>query len=334
MEGTGHSTEKIFSVVEQHLAAGETAEAARLFNGFYEGYPGLVIDRYGSALVLLDHDALYQQTELIRSIAEWSLAHLPGVKSVLLKSRYHEDQRLRKGILVGGNALPQEITEFGVRYALDLQMNQDAGFYLDTRLLRRWLIEHGAGLRVLNTFAYTGSLGVAAGKGGASQVVQTDLSRTFLEMARRSWSLNGLPADRHQLIVGDFFRFAGRMRSQSRLFDCVILDPPYFSTTDAGKVDLQHGTTRLVNKIRPVVAHEGWLIVINNALFLTGADFMSELERLCQGQYLVLDSILPVSLDVTGYPETIVDQPPADPAPFNHPTKIAILKVFRKDQQK
>jgi len=47
-----------------------------------------------------------------------------------------------------------------------------------------------------------------------------------------------------------------------------------------------------------------------------------------------LDSILPVPLDVTGYPETIVDQPPADPAPFNHPTKIAVLKVFRKDQQK
>jgi 23S rRNA (cytosine1962-C5)-methyltransferase len=146
--------------------------------------------------------------------------------------------------------------------------------------------------------------------------------------------LNGLPADRHQIIVGDFFRVAGRLRSQSRLFDCVILDPPYFSTTDAGKVDLQHGTTRLVNKIRPLVAHEGWLIVINNALFLHGTDFMSELERLCQSQYLVFDSILPVPSDVTGYPETIVDQPPFNPAPFNHPTKMAVLKVFRKDLQK
>jgi 23S rRNA (cytosine1962-C5)-methyltransferase len=99
-------------------------------------------------------------------------------------------------------------------------------------------------------------------------------------------------------------------------------------------VDQQGETTRLINKVRPLIAHGGQLVVINNALFLPGADFMAELEALCQSDYLSLGEVIPIPEDITGYPETIVDKPPADPAPFNHPTKIAVLNVTRKDKQK
>jgi 23S rRNA (cytosine1962-C5)-methyltransferase len=33
---------------------------------------------------------------------------------------------------------------------------------------------------------------------------------------------------------------------------------------------------------------------------------------------------------VTGYAETVVNQPPVDSAPFNHPTKIVVIKVKHK----
>ncbi len=121
------------------------------------------------------------------------------------------------------------------------------------------------------------------------------------------------------------------MRSQQKLFDCVILDPPFFSVTSSGKIDLQHETTRLVNKVRSLVAHEGWLVVINNALYLSGAAFMSELDRLCQSEYISFVQHIPAPQDVTGYPDTRISIPPTDPLPFNHTTKIAILRVFRKD---
>jgi 23S rRNA (cytosine1962-C5)-methyltransferase len=86
--------------------------------------------------------------------------------------------------------------------------------------------------------------------------------------------------------------------------------------------------------VRPLVAHAGWLVVINNALFLSGADFMAELESLCSSGHLNIERTITIPIDVTGYPDTIITPPPADPAPFNHPTKIAILKVFRKDSRK
>ncbi len=306
----------------------------RLFNGFYEGCPGLTIDHYNTALVISDHNEPEGDSENFKEIAAFLLDRVEGLSTILLKQRQHADEARKNGILLIGDSLPDEIREFDVTYALDLQMNQDASFYIDTRNLRRWLLDRCEGLDVLNTFAYTGSLGVAAGVGGAQRVIQTDLNSRFLAVGRRSWALNSLPIDGCEFIPGDFFRVVGRLRRADRLFGCVILDPPYFSITDAGQVDLQNQTTRLINKVRPLVAHEGWLVVVNNALFLSGKDFVTELKSLCHNPYLSFEGMIDVPQDVTGYPETITNPPPVDPTPFNHPTKIAILRAYRKDERK
>ena len=330
MKGQPEIRARIIHAINQRQTSLQP-EAYRLFNGFYEGLPGLVVDRYGSALVIFQHGRPGDHHGLIQDLSRWALDRFPGLQAVLLKERQHPDEHLRNGIIIQGNSLPQDIMEFGAKYALNLQMNQDASFYLDTRLLRRWLIEHMAGKRLLNTFAYTGSLGVAAGVGGAQAVTQTDLNQNFLQKAEDSWQLNHLPGENHKLIPGDFFRVMGRLRAQKRLFDCVILDPPYFSDTSAGRVDLLQGTVSLINKVRPLVGHEGLLVVVNNALYLSGEDFMREISTLCQSPYLHFHTIIPVPQDILGTPETIVDTPPVDPSPFNHPTKMVILKVQRKD---
>jgi 23S rRNA (cytosine1962-C5)-methyltransferase len=86
----------------------------------------------------------------------------------------------------------------------------------------------------------------------------------------------------------------------------------------------------VINKLRPLIKDGGLIVAINNALFLKGADYMASLEQLCQDGYLAIETIIPVLPDFTGYPDTIIAQPPANPAPFNHPTKIVILRVKRK----
>ena len=310
-----------------------TTDAFRLFNGFYEGCPGLALDHYGRALVILDHGLPPDCGLSFQDLAEWALGAGLDIETVLLKQRKAKDPAQRNGILLAGTALPAQVTEDGLHYALDLQMNQDAGFYLDTRHLRGWLRQHAAGKKVLNTFAYTGSLGVAAGAGDAEQVLQTDLDQKFLEFAIKSWQLNELDSSKAQIQPGDFFKVTDRLRRQERLFDIVVLDPPFFSTTRAGRLDWQTQSTRLINKVRPLVGHGGQLVIINNSLFLPGADFRAELDTLCQSEYLTFREIIPIPEDLTGYPETIVDAPPVDPAPFNHPTKIAILDVVRKDER-
>ena len=222
------------------------------------------------------------------------------------------------------------IREAGTWYAVDLRMNQDASFYLDTRPLRAWLRENLKGKTLLNTFAYTGSLGAAALAGGAARVVQTDRNPRFLSLAKMTCELNGFPVRNADFIAGDFYRVAGSFKHRGEQFDCAVLDPPFFSTTPAGRVDLNRSITRLINKLRPLVRSGGWLAVVNNALYVPGVACVAELERLCEGGWLSLEEILQVPPDVTGYAHTRKGAAPVDPAPFNHPTKMVILKVRHK----
>jgi 23S rRNA (cytosine1962-C5)-methyltransferase len=156
-----------------------------------------------------------------------------------------------------------------VNYALDLRLNQDSSFYPDTRDLRLWLSQQKKNARVLNCFAYTGALGIAAMAGGAREVVQTDLNPHFLAVAKRSQALNNFSGEMKTLNQ-DFYPMVAGFKNQSQLFDCVILDAPLFSKTRRGRVDLLQNWQGLINKVRPLISHEGWLVAINNALFCLG----------------------------------------------------------------
>lgn len=306
--------------------------ACRLFNGYYEGLPGLVIDRYGKTLLISNHSRQPESlAALVDQVVQICTSTVEEVESILLKTRHSKGLEARKGRLLLGQRLPPEINENGVRYAIDLRLNQDDSFYLDTRNLRAWLKQNSKGLRVLNFFAYTGSLGVAALAGEAAEVLQTDSNAGFLAVAQKSRQLNNLP-DKMRLWKSDYFKAIASLKQNKALFDIVILDAPFFSESRHGKVDLQKEQVKLVNKARPLVAHGGRLILINNALYVPGRQVISEIEELGRSGHIYLEQTIDIPQDVTGYPETIRSQPPADPAPFNHPTKISILKVTRKDQ--
>lgn len=306
-------------------------EAYRLFNGFYEGYPHLVLDVYARTLVIHDY-ADPPSHELIQSVIQHLLhnihAPLSWIRTIVLKTRNGISPEEKRGTVIFGDHPDNKFREHGIWYAANLTMNRDTGFYLDTANLRKWLIENSRGKSVLNTFAYTGSLGVAAIAGGASQVVQTDMDRKSLNIAKDSYALNGFPIRRQDFIAQDFFHAVARFKSSGQTFDCVIIDPPFFSTTPRGRVDQEHESERIINKVRPLVNDGGVLIAVNNAVFLSGTDYISTLEALCADGYLSIRKLIPVPENFIGFRR--VGKPVTDPAPFNHSTKIAILDVRRK----
>lgn len=305
--------------------------ALRLFNGFVEGAPELLVDCYARTLVITSYaDPPMQDIATVAAALAFYRERLPWLRAVLLKRRTSPEAALRNGQLLFGADLDRRIREDGVAYAIDLTLNRDAGFYLDTRNLRAWLRQNMADASVLNAFAYTGSLGVAARAGGARSVLHMDLSRAFLNVAKTSYTLNGFAIEKSAFRSTDFFAETARMRRADTRFDCVILDPPFFSETAAGRVDLVGEATRLINKARPLVADGGCLVVVNNALFLSGAAYSEVLNQLCSDGYMQIEQQIAVPEDCTGSPQTIVRPLPADPAPFNHATKIVVLRLRRK----
>lgn len=281
------------------------------------GLSGLLVERYAGTLIFSDNsaDASYRKT------AEAAAEKLPC--SILYKWRKSRNFRERNGTMLQGEP-DRFIVEHGVKYAVNLTLNQDNSFYGDTSELRRYLLENSAGKKVLNTFAYTGSLGVAALAGGAEKVVQSDLSGKFLALAKGSVTLNGLDENRMEIVEGNFFPVVSHFKKERRQFDTIILDPPFFSASSKGTVDLLNFPVALVNKVRPLAADGGEIIMVNNALFLSGKDFLAAADALCDNEYLCRAGIINIPEEFCST-STV-----ADPAPFNHPTKIVRFQVKRK----
>ncbi|WKZ35645.1 MAG: class I SAM-dependent methyltransferase [Anaerolineales bacterium] len=301
--------------------------AFRLFNGFSEAYPSLALDIYASTFLIHDYSDEPNQ-EFINQVGNYIKDKLVWLRAGVLKTRNGETQEQKRGQLIFGEMPDRKIKEHNVWYAIDLTMNRDASFYLDTRNLRKWIIENLKDRSVLNTFAYTGSLGVAALAGGASHVIQTDLNRQFLNLAKDSYSLNGFPVHKQDFIAQDFFPAISRFKTGKQTFDCVIVDPPIFSSTSKGKVDLENESVRLINKVRPLINDGGYLISINNGIYVSGKEYMRTLEELCKDGYLKIRELIPVPEDFIGYQKA--GNPITNPSPFNHSTKIGILDVKRK----
>ncbi len=304
--------------------------ALRLFNGFREGWPELVADLYARTLVLHDYAERPEvASEAVQQALAFYQARLPWLQAAVLKQRNAETVEARNGLLLFGPQPCRKVREHGVWYALDLQLNRDASFYLDTRNVRAWALQSLRGKSVLNTFAYTGSLGVAAHAGGAARVVQLDLKRAFLNLAKTSYTLNGFPIRKEDFLSGDFWPLISRLNREGARFDCVLLDPPFFAATAKGIVDTENNFARLINKVRPLINDGGWLVTINNALYVSGGAYLGLLQALCADGYLAIEELLPVPPDCTGYASEATAEV-TDPAPFNHATKIAVLRVRRK----
>ena len=313
------------------LVLSDPLQCCRLFNGFYEGNPAFSLDLFAATLVIQSYsEGTVSPENWLAFIQKAVNPMIPGIKNVLLKEHFSNDIEKRNGTILSGGPLDERIREWGVEYAIDLQLNRDSGFYLDNALLRKWLIDHCEGKRVLNTFSYTGSLGMAALAGGATRIVQTDLNEKFLNQFHKTAEINGVSAERYKNIAGDFFKIMALMRKEEQLFDIVILDPPFYSKTRNGIVDLQKNFINLINKIRPLVADGGKIIAINNALYVSGSEMMDRLEEAFDDGYIQIDERIPVPESFYGG-DLSRAKLPADPFPFNHPTKIVTLNVKRKD---
>lgn len=318
-------------LLRQGLFEPEHQGAFRLFNGFYEGCPSLAVDLYAATLVIHNYaDPVDAGRDTVVAAAEFLRGRLPWLKAVIIKNRNSTLAGERNGLVIAGEKADRKVCENGVWYAVDLTMNRDAGLYLDTRNLREWAKRRLGGKTVLNTFAYTGSLGVAALAGGAARVVQLDRNGTFLKQAEKSGHLNGIPPVKGDFLIGDFWSKISYLKKTGVRFDCVFVDPPFFAVNSNGVVDLSHSSSRLINKVRPLINDGGFLVSVNNALFVSGREYLNSLEELCADGYLSIDELIDVPPDFAGYAASGQGLPITDPSPFNHSTKIAVLKVRRK----
>jgi 23S rRNA (guanine2445-N2)-methyltransferase / 23S rRNA (guanine2069-N7)-methyltransferase len=149
----------------------------------------------------------------------------------------------------------------------------DTGLFLDHRITRSLLGEWAAGGSFLNLFAYTGTATVHAilgtgleGKGGATSSTTVDMSRTYLDIARRNLTLNGIRGDEHELVQEDCLLWIDKALLLGKRFDLIFLDPPTFSNSKRmeDSFDIQRDHVELIQKTAALLAPGGLLVFSNN----------------------------------------------------------------------
>ena len=117
--------------------------------------------------------------------------------------------------------------ESGLRYHLTLDRNQNHGFFLDMKPGRDWVRSVAAGKSVLNLFAYTCSLSVAAIAGGAASVANLDMASGALATGRQNHRFNFDAETCRQAtyLAHDLFKSWGKLR-RGGAYDLIVIDPP------------------------------------------------------------------------------------------------------------
>ncbi|MCK5893952.1 MAG: bifunctional 23S rRNA (guanine(2069)-N(7))-methyltransferase RlmK/23S rRNA (guanine(2445)-N(2))-methyltransferase RlmL [Endozoicomonadaceae bacterium] len=155
-----------------------------------------------------------------------------------------------------------EVREGDARFLINLHDYLDTGLFLDHRLLRLRMAREAADKRFLNLFCYTGAATVHVALGGARSTTSVDLSKTYLDWARKNLLLNGF-SDRHHLHQADGLRWLAEAKAQ---YDLIYIDPPTFSNSKRMNevFDVQRDHVELLRLAMKRLAHGGTLYFSNN----------------------------------------------------------------------
>ena len=306
----------INALTVQKDSGGLPAEPARLLNGRGGRAPGfddINIDIY-PPLVFITLYRSFSDKQLL--CLAGAVREVAGELPVLVQDRSVRPHVTR----MEPAELPDEIvvTEAGLKYLLNPRRGQNPGFFPDMREGRRWIrdyVRDAAGkktdIRVLNLFAYTCSLSVAAAAAGASRVVNIDKNARSLNIGKRNHRLN------HDLIPGgyrnqavflphDIFKSLGRLKKEGP-YDLIIADPP---PSQKGSFMFHKDYPRLLRRLPEMLVPGGRIMLTLNGPGYGWEDFRS---------------IVSAELPGFGIRERL--QPPADFAPNSdgHGLKILIV---------
>jgi len=260
----------------------------RLINGESDGWPGLVLDRYDTTLVLKLYTAAWLPR--LEEITGWIQTRLKPERVVLRLSRNMERRsptrrdgaslyQKRAGSETGA---PIVFLESGLRFGADVVRGQKTGFFFDQRENRRLVESLACGRTVLNAFSFSGGFSLYAARGGAKAVTDLDLSGHELAAAERNFKLNQMePAVAHcghELVRADAFEWLAG--NAGRKFDLIVLDPPSLAKREVERSGAIRAYARLAEQGIKHLLPGGILVACSCSAHVTAEEFC---DAVCQG---------------------------------------------------
>lgn len=276
----------------------EHTDAYRLFHGTVEGHSGLTVDRYGDLLLVqCFHSPL--TPELLAELTAFYAEKLPAL-ALVYNDRSQANSRIANALTAEQldiASAPREAHEMGVTYRIQgRHAGQDPWLFLDLRAARRRLMQEITGKSLLNLFAYTCGVGIAAAKAGARFVMNIDFSESSLKIGKENARYNTL-AVRPRFIKSDAFAAMRQLsglgqaefmrgkrmppfpKLEAQTFDCVFLDPPSYAKSAFGVVDLVNDYASVFKPALLCTNEGGMLICTNHVANIARDIWLDQLQR-------------------------------------------------------
>ena len=231
----------------------------------------LVVDRYEDCLHIAEYERPHERTpaehadwlDLMTRTAGEVMDVVPA--KVFLKRR--ERQRgMRQYERYSQDGRVFTVCEGGLKFQVNLSDYIDTGLFLDHRITRSMVAEAARGKRFLNLFGYTGAFTVYAAAGGAASTVTVDLSKTYLEWAKRNMGLNDLGGSSHRFVSSDAMSFLEELPAVP-CYDLAVVDPPTFSNSKKTESvwDVQRDHAGLLNRLLTRMTPGGMVFFSSNS---------------------------------------------------------------------
>jgi 23S rRNA (cytosine1962-C5)-methyltransferase len=239
--------------------------AHRVLHGSGDDVPGLHADVYG------DHAVLYAYSRglfAFGKICAEALRVELDLRGVVVKLRSRDaapSNKFKQEIV--GEAPPDAflVEADGARFEVHLNAALNVGLFTDMREHRTRLARYARGRSVLNLFAYTGSLSVAAAQAGAARVTSVDLAHGVVKWMRENFTHNGISPDAHRFVAEDVSAYVKRAAREGERFDLAIVDPPTVSAARAATWTMKRDYPELIQRTATLMSPNGILWLSANA---------------------------------------------------------------------
>ncbi|PKF61804.1 methyltransferase [Psychromonas sp. psych-6C06] len=151
--------------------------------------------------------------------------------------------------------------ENGLNYKINLGTNQNYGIFLDMKNGRSWLRANASEKSVLNLFSYTCAFSTAAIAGGASSVVNLDMSKAALAVGRDNHRLNEHDLSKIKYLGHDLFKSWGKVKRLGP-YDIVIADPP---SLQKGSVNIKRDYPKIIRRLPELLNPGGQALLCLNS---------------------------------------------------------------------
>ncbi len=232
----------------------------RLVHAEADGFPGVIIDRFGDVAVI-QPNAAWAEAHL--DLLAQSLVQVTGVTHVLKNAsgrmRGAEGLDDQSGVLIGqGPDAPIPVPMNGATYMADLLEGQKTGLFYDQRPNHAFAASLAKGARVLDVFSHVGGFALACLAHGAQSALAVDGSAPALALAEAGAGQSGV-SDRFATRQGDAFETLAALAVEGAQFDLVICDPPAFAPNKPALEAGLRAYERVARLAAPLVAKGGVL---------------------------------------------------------------------------